>query len=63
MPPEDAGVEAVDGAGEELSEPELGFAPPSVEEPDEESLLPSLEPAEPSLDPPSDFGADDDFEG
>jgi hypothetical protein len=59
---EDAGAEVVAGVDEELSDPELDFAP-SVEEPDEESLLPSLEPEEPSLDALSDFGADADLDG
>jgi hypothetical protein len=60
---EDAGVELVAGVDDELSEPELDFAAPSVEEADEESLLPSLEPEEPSLDALSDFGADADLDG
>jgi len=59
---EEDGVEVV-GADEELSEPELDFVPPSPDEADDESLLPSLAPEELSLDPPSDFGAADDFDG
>jgi hypothetical protein len=61
---EDAGVDVVAGADEvELSEPELDFAAPSVGEPDGESLPPSLEPEELSFDPPSAFGAAEDFDG
>jgi len=63
VPEEDAGVEVVGDAEEALSDPELDFAVPSVEELDEESLLPSPEPPEPSFDPLSDFGAPEDFDG
>ena len=66
----DAGVELAAGAAaelDELSDPEWGFAAPSLE-PDDESLLPSLPPDPPSPDPLSfealsDFGAEDDFDG
>ena len=60
---EDAGVELVAGADEALSDPELDFAAPSAEEADDESLLPSLELEEPSFEPPSGFGAPEDFDG
>jgi hypothetical protein len=47
---EDAGVEGAAGAVEEPSDPELAFVPPSSDEADDESLLPSLEPAPLSFD-------------
>jgi hypothetical protein len=63
VPEEDAGVELAAGVDEELSDPKLDFNTPSVEEADDESLLPSLELEEPSFELPSDFGAAEDFDG
>jgi len=56
----DPGAELAAGVEEELSAAELDFVPPSAEEADDESLLPSLDP---ELAAPSDFGAADDFDG
>jgi len=60
---EGPGVELAAGADEELSDPELDFVPPSPEEAGDGSLLPSLELEEPSFEPPSVFGAAEDFDG
>jgi len=50
---------------EELSDPELDFAPLSVVDADEVSVpgFEGVSPGEPSLDPASDFGAAEDFDG
>jgi hypothetical protein len=59
---EDTGAGLAAGAEEEPSE--LGFEPPSLDEDEDESLLPSLLLDAPSFDPPSaDFGAAEDLEG
>ncbi len=63
VPEERCWVELAAGVDEELSDPELDFAALSAEEADDESLLPSLEFEEASFEPPSGFGAPEDFDG
>ena len=58
-----AGAEVAAGADTELSDPELDFTLLSPEDAGAESLPPSLEVEALSFDPPSDFGAAEDFEG
>jgi hypothetical protein len=57
--PEDAGVELVAGADEELSDAELDFDPPSPDDAGEESLLEPEESSFELLSPEGLGGADE----